>query len=707
MPKNAENGGAYMNIYTTDKIRNVALLGHGGSGKTSLVEAMAYLSGITSRMGKVDDGNTVSDFGKEEQKRKISISTSVVPIEWEGYKINLLDAPGFFDFAGEMEEAISAAGAAIIVVNGKAGVEVGAQKAWELCEKYKLPRMVYVSNMDVDNASFRQVVEDMTEQFGKKMAPFHLPIRENEKFVGYVNVITETGNRWQGKEVVECEVPEYNKPNLQICRDTLMEAVAETSEEMMERYFSGETFSDAEIRAALRTNVCDGSIVPMTMGSSVLCQGMYTLLDDIIKYFPSPENREIAGINLKTNDIYHADYDFSKAKSAYIWKTIVDPFIGKYSLIKVNSGVLKTDDVIYNVDKDVEEKIGKLYVLQGSKPIEVKELHAGDIGALAKLTAARTGDSLSTKATTIKYGKWEMPKPYTYKRYNPKNKGDVDKISQALQKISHEDQTMKYVNDSENRQMLLYGMGDLHLEVISSKLLNEYKVEIELTEPKVAFRETIRKTSDVEYKYRKQSGGHGQYGHVKMKFEPLGDLEEVYVFEQQVVGGAVPKNYFPAVEKGIQDSVLKGPLAAYPVVGVKAILYDGSYHPVDSSEMAFKMATIQAFKKGFMEASPVLLEPIVSLKVTVPDSYTGDVMGDLNKRRGRVLGMNPAPGGKQVIEADVPMMGLFGYCTDLRSMTGGRGNYEYEFSRYEQAPSDIQEKEVAARAAKVAEGAED
>ncbi len=696
-----------MNIYTTDKIRNVALLGHGGSGKTSLAEAMAYLSGITSRLGKVEDGNTVSDFGKEEQKRKISISTSVIPVEWEGYKINILDTPGFFDFAGEVEEAISAAGAAIIVVNGKAGVEVGTQKAWDICEKYKIPRMIYVSNMDVDNASFRQVVEDMTQMFGKKMAPFHLPIRENEKFVGYVNVITETGNRWQGKEVVECEVPEYNKPNLQICRDTLMEAVAETSEEMMERYFGGETFSEAEIRAALRTNVCDGSIVPMTMGSNVLCQGIYTLLDDIIKYFPSPENRVVAGINMRTNDIYHADYDFSKAKSAYIWKTIVDPFIGKYSLIKVNSGVLKTDDVIYNVDKDIEEKIGKLYVLQGNKPIEVKELHAGDIGALAKLTAARTGNSLSTKATTIKFGKWDMPVPYTYMRYKPKNKGDVDKISQALQKISHEDLTMKYVNDSENKQMLLYGMGDLHLEVIASKLLNEYKVEIELTQPKVAFKETIKKTSDVEYKYKKQSGGHGQYGHVKMKFEPSGNLEEAYEFEQVVVGGAVPKNYFPAVEKGIQESVLKGPMAAYPVVGVKAILYDGSYHPVDSSEMAFKMATIQAFKKGFMEAHPVLLEPIVSLKVTVPDSYTGDIMGDLNKRRGRVLGMNPAPGGKQIIEADVPMMGLFGYCTDLRSMTGGRGEYEYEFSRYEQAPSDVQEKEVAARAAKVAEGAEE
>ena len=692
-----------MNIYTTDKIRNVCLLGHGGSGKTTLVEAMAYLSGITSRMGKISDGNTLSDYSKEEQKRQFSISTSVIPIEWEGYKINILDTPGYFDFVGEVEEAMSAAGAAIIVVNGKSGVEVGTIKAWELCEKYKLPRIIYVSNMDVDNASFRQVVEDMTNLFGKKLAPFHLPIRENEKFVGYVNVISETANRWVGKEVVECEIPDYNKPNLQICRDTLMEAVAETSEEFMERYFSGETFSEAEIRAALRTNVWDGSIVPMTMGSSTMMQGVYTLIDDIIKYVPSPENREVAGINMKTNEIYHANYDFSKAKSAYIWKTIVDPFIGKYSLIKVNSGVLKTDDLLYNLDKDIEEKIGKIYVLQGNKPIEVKELHAGDIGALAKLTAARTGNSLSTKATTIKYGQTEISKPYTYMRYKPKNKADIDKISQALQKMTHEDQTLKVVNDAENRQTLIYGMGDQHLDIVVSRLLNEYKVEVELTKPKIAFRETIKKTSDVEAKHKKQSGGHGQYGHVKMRFSPSDDMEIPFVFEQEVVGGAVPKNYFPAVEKGLQDSVEKGPLAAYPVVGVKAVLYDGSYHPVDSSEMAFKMATIQAFKKGFMEAHPVLLEPIASLKVTVPDSYTGDVMGDLNKRRGRVLGMNPLPGGKQVVEAEIPMSSLFGYCTDLRSMTGGRGDYAYEFVRYEQAPSDVQEKEVAARAAKVAE----
>lgn len=696
-----------MNIYTTDKIRNVVLLGHGGAGKTSLVESMAYLSGITSRMGRVEDGNTVSDFGKEEQKRRISISTSVVPIEWEGIKINVLDSPGYFDFIGEVEEAISAADAAIIVVSGKSGVEAGTEKAWELCEKYKLPRMIYVTGMDADNASFKNVVEKLTDMYGKKIAPFHFPIREDEKFVGYVNVVSETGNRWKGKDVVECDIPEYSKENLSLYRETLMEAVAETSEEFMERYFGGETFSENEIRAALRSNVLDGTIVPISMGSNTLCQGTYALLDDIVKYLPSPENRKLAGFNMKTNEVFEANYDFSKPKSAYVFKTIVDPFIGKYSLIKVCSGVFKSDDVIYNKDRDIEEKVSKLYVLQGSKPIEVKELHAGDIGAIAKLTAARTGNTLSTKATVIEYGKFEISKPYTAMRYKVPNKGDIDKVSQALQKLSHEDQTLKVVNDMENRQTLLYGIGDQQLEIIQSRLVSEYKCEIELSKPKVAFRETIKKKSDVEYKYKKQSGGHGQYGHVKMRFEASGELDKPYIFEQEVVGGAVPKNYFPAVEKGLQESVQRGPLAAYPVVGVKAVLYDGSYHPVDSSEMAFKMATIQAFKKGIMEASPILLEPIVNLKVTVPDRYTGDIMGDLNKRRGRVLGMNPIGNGKQVIEADIPMMELTGYCTVLRSMTGGRGDYEYEFVRYEQAPSDIQEAEVKARAGKVAENSAD
>ena len=691
-----------MKVYPSNKIRNVVILGHGGCGKTTLTEAMAYLSGITTRMGKTDDGNTISDYDKEEQKRHFSIGTSVIPIEWDDCKVNIFDTPGYFDFVGEVEEAVGAAAGAVIVVSGKAGVEVGTEKAWEICEKYKLPRIFFVTDMDVDNASYRKIVEDLENMYGKKIAPFHLPIREDEKLVGYVNVVSEKGFRWtEAGKADECPVPDYSKEYLEKYKESLMEAVAETSEDFMERYFAGETFSDAEIRSALYANINDGTIVPVTMGSGIQCRGVYTLMDDIIKYFKSPDQRSLNGINQKTGEIFEANYDFSKPKSAYVWKTIVDPFIGKYSLIKVCSGVLKSDDTMYNSDKDTEERIGKLYVLRGNKPIEVPELQAGDIGALAKLSSVKTGDTLSTKATPIQYPKTEISKPYTYMRYKAKNKGDIDKVSSALAKIMEEDQTVKNVNDAENRQSLIYAIGDQAIEIVASKLASVYKVEIDLEEPKVAYRETIRKNSDVEGKYKKQSGGHGQYGHVKMRFEPLGDMEKPFEFEQVVVGGAVPKNYFPAVEKGLAESVLKGPMAAYPVVGVKAILYDGSFHPVDSSEQAFKMATIMAFKKGFMDAGPVLLEPIASLKVTVPDQYTGDVMGDLNKRRGRVLGMNPIGGGKQVVEAEIPMTGLYGYCTVLRSMTGGRGVYEYEFVRYEQCPSDVQEKEVAARASKL------
>ena len=691
-----------MKVYTTDRIRNVVILGHGGSGKTSLVEAMAYLSGVTSRMGSISEGNTVSDYDKEEIKRKFSINTTVMPIIWGDIKVNVLDTPGYFDFVGEAEEAAAAADAAVIVINGKNGVEVGTQKAWELCEKYKLPRMFFVSNMDVDNASFRQVVEDLTELYGKKIAPIHLPIRENEKFVGYVNVVRQEGRRWLEKgEKEPCDIPDYSMEYMEKYRENLLEAVAETSEEFMDRYFAGETFSPAEIMAALTMNVDECSIVPVAMGSPVNFQGVINLLDDIVQYFPSPDKRTIAGINMKTSEIYEANYDFAKAKSAFVFKTIVDPFIGKYSLVKVASGVIKNDDLLYNVNRDEEVKLNKLYVMEGSKPIEVPELHAGDIGAIGKLNVTRTGDTLATKNTPIQYAGVDTSTPYTYKRYFAKNKGEEDKVAQALAKMMLEDLTMKAVNDAENRQTLIYGMGDQHIDIIASKLLSKYKVEIELARPKVAFRETIRKNSDVEAKYKKQSGGHGQYGHVKMRFANSGDMETPYVFEQVVVGGAVPKNYFPAVEKGIQESVQRGPLAAYPVVGVKATLYDGSYHPVDSSEMAFKTAAIQAFKKGFMEASPVLLEPIASLKVTVPDKFTGDVMGDLNKRRGRVLGMNPDHKGNQIIEADIPMMELYGYSTQLRSMTGGSGNFAYEFARYEQAPSDIQAKEVEARASKV------
>ena len=688
-----------MDVFRTDRIRNVVLLGHGGAGKTTLAEAMAYLAGMTNRLGRVEDGNTVSDYDKEEIKRHFSISTTLIPVPWDKVKINVLDTPGYFDFVGEVEEAVSAADAAIIVVSGKAGVQVGTQKAWNLCEKYKLPRMIFVTDMDVDDVSYRKVVEQLTELYGKKIAPLHFPIREDGKFVGYVNVVKQAGRKYidKGKKE-ECPIPEYLDEYLEKYHDILMESVAETSEEFMDRYFEGDTFSVTEVSAALAMNVQEASIVPVCMGSPINLRGVSNLLDDICGYFPSPDKRSCNGIAQKTNEIFEANYDFTKVKSAYVWKTIADPFLGKYSLIKVCSGVIKSDDTLLNVEKGEEERLNKLYVLEGSKPIEVPELHAGDIGAIAKLNSVQTGDSLATKANPILYPKALLSTPYTCKRFKAVKKGDEDKISQALAKMMSEDNTLRVVNDSANRQSLIYGIGDQHLDIVMNKLKERYKVDVELSKPKVPFRETIRKNADVEGKHKKQSGGHGQYGHVKMRFEPSGDLDTPYVFQEEVVGGAVPKNYFPAVEKGLQESVVSGPLAAYPVVGVKAVLYDGSYHPVDSSEMAFKTAAIQAFKKGFMEASPVLLEPIASLTVTVPDDYTGDVMGDLNKRRGRVLGMNPVSGGKQEIVADIPMTGLFGYCTVLRSMTGGRGVYSYEFSRYEQAPSDVQEAEISKRA---------
>ena len=684
-----------MNVFTTDKIRNVVLLGHGGSGKTSLAEAMAFLAGMTKRMGTIEGGNTLSDYDKEEIKRGFSIKSSLIPIPWGEYKINLLDTPGSPDFIGETEEALSAADAVIIVVSGKAGIEAGTKRAWELCEKKKLPRMVFVTEMDIDKASFKSVVQELQDLYGKRIAPFHLPIRENEQFVGYVNVIQQKAKRWNSHGGVDkFDVPDYSQENLKICRDVLIEAVAETSEEFMDRYFNGDEFSEDEIRASLRVGVEDGSIVPVLMGSNTLARGMYTLMADIIKYFPSPDRCKCAGINTTNNEVFEADYDFSKSKSAYVFKTIADPYIGKYSLIKVCSGVLKPDDILYNYHRDTDEKIGKLFVLSAGKPEDVTELHAGDIGALAKLSVTQTTDSLSTRKNPVTYLRAQISKPYVYRRFTAKKKGDEDKISQALSKMCAEDMTLKSVNDSENGQTLLYGISGQHLDVVQSVLAEKYKVDIELSKPRIAFKETIRKKSDTEYKYKKQSGGHGQYGHVKITMEPSYDTETPYIFEQTVVGGAVPKNFFPAVEKGVAESVKAGPLAGYPVRGVKVNLYDGSYHTVDSSELAFKVATEQAFKQGFMDADPVLLEPIATLTVTVPDEFTGDVMGDLNKRRGKVLGMNPTGTGNQEITAEIPYLELYEYDTRLYSMTRGSGVFSYEFARYEQAPSDIAKREI-------------
>lgn len=689
-----------MNVYKTEKVRNVVLLGHGGSGKSTLAEAFAFSTGITNRMGNIADGNTISDFDKEEQKRQFSISTSVIPVEFDGLKINVLDTPGYFDFIGATQEGISVADSAVIVVNAKSGIEVGTHKAWINCEKYNIPRFIYISGMDDANADFAGVLGSLKDAFGNKIAAFQLPIKEGGQLVGYVDVMTGEGQKYKADgKCDKADVPGDLADEVESTKDEIMEHVAETSEEFMEKYFGGEEFTKEEIATALKQAVSECDMVPVLVGASTKNFGPRTVLEAIANFFPAPDKSPVkkSGKNVKTDEAFDAECKDDAPLAAYVFKTIVDPFIGKYSLVKVYSGVLHSDDQIFNGATDESEKLSKLYVMRGKSFEEVKEIQSGDIGAIGKLDLAKTGDTLSKKETPIVLDKFDMAKPYTYMKYSAVNKGEEDKIQQALQKLSAEDQTLKVVADEENHQSLIYGIGDQQLDVIVSKMKEKYKVEVVLEKPAFAFRETIKKTSDVQGKHKKQSGGHGQYGDVRMRFAPSGDTTKPYEFTEEVVGGSVPKNFFPAVEKGLQDCVQKGPLANYPVVGVKATLYDGSYHPVDSNEMSFKMATILAFKKGFMEAGPVLLEPIASLKVTVPDRFTGDVMGDLNKRRGRVLGSNPVSNGVTCIEADIPQSELFGYGTILRSMTGGFGDFEYEFSRYEQAPSDVQEREVANR----------
>ena len=659
-----------MKVFTTDKIRNVVVLGHSGAGKTSLVSAM----------------NGIATASKQRMTEPAATTQMLVqPILWDDHKINILDVPGAFDFVGEIEEAVGVADAAIIVISGKNGVENGTRKAWAMCEKYHLPRIVYVSDMDIDDVSFKNVVLGLQELYGKCIAPFHFPLRENEEFVGYVNVIQERAKRWQSDgTVVKSEVPEYSMENLSIYREALMEAVAETSEEFLDRYFAGETFSENEIRQALRVNVSEGTIVPVMMGSNTMERGMYTLLADIIKYLPSPDQRSATGMNVLTQELFEANYNFAKAKTAYVFKTIMDPFIGKYSLFKVMSGVIKSDDNLYDPVKGQEIRISKLYVMKGSKAEEVEELHAGDVGALSKVSGLQTSTTLSTKATPVLYPATAISTPYCAMRYFAADAKEDDKLTQSLLKLAEEDRTLRVENDSENRQTLVYGISEQHLQAVADRLRAKYNVEMQLEAPKVAYRETIRGSADVEYKHKKQSGGHGQYGHVKIKVSPSEDLTSAYENEETVVGGAIPKNFFPAVEKGIAEGTQAGPLAGYPVVGIHVNLYDGSSHSVDSSEAAFKTAATMALKDALMKADPVLLEPIASLQVRVPEDKVGDVMGELSKRRARIMGMNPEQeNGRQRIEAEIPYATLYGIGTTLHSITGGEAEYSYEFLKYE------------------------
>jgi elongation factor G len=682
-----------MKLYSSEQIRNVVLLGHGGSGKTTVAEAMAHVAKITKRQGLVSEGNTISDFGKEEIKRGFSINTSCIPIEWQDCKINILDAPGYFDFVGEAKEATRVADSAIIVVSGKSGVEVGTEKAWEYADEMNIPKLIFVTDMDDDKASLVTVLEQLKTVFGKCIAPFQVPIREGEHFVGFVNVVTMEGKRFNQDHVEACDIPEKLQEQITPVREMILEAVAESDEALMEKYFEGEAFTLEEIQAALHKGLIDNSIVPVLCGSGLNNTGIQVLMNSITKYMPSPkeEHTSIIGKNPESGEDVEVICDKEHPTVALVFKTIVDPYVGKLSLFRVYSGVVKGDMVLTNVNKESTEKISHVYSLRGKEQIEVSEIRAGDIGAVAKLTDVSTGDTLCDNDFLVKLDGIEFPESLAYRAIEPVSKGDEDKISSGIHRLMEEDPTIRLVMDHENHQELLYGVGGQHLEIVISKLLAKFNVNVILKKPRIPYRETIKKKVQIRGRHKKQSGGHGQYGDVLLEFEPSYEMDTPYIFEEKIFGGSVPKNYFPAVDKGLAESVLKGVLAGYPVVGLKATLIDGSYHPVDSSEMAFKIATQNAFKDGIKEANPILLEPISKVEVTIPDDYMGDIIGDLNKRRGRVLGMSPSK-GKQVIEAEVPMGEMYGYSTDLRSMTGGRGMFTLSFDRYDEAPRDVQER---------------
>ncbi len=672
--------------YTTDKIRNICLLGHGSDGKTSLAESMLYLTKGTDRLGKVADGNTVCDYDPEEIKRQFSISAALAPVEYNGYKVNVIDAPGYFDFVGEVFQGLRVADAGLIVLTAKSGIGVGTEKSWKYLTDRKLPRMFYVSKIDEEHADFYKVFDSLREQFGVSVCPVIIPIMEGEKAVGIVDIATDKAYKLDGAKRTEIPVPASMSDKIEEMKAILNEAVAETDEELMMKFFEEEPFTAEEMATGIKNGVKSGSLVPVFCGSAATGIGTLTLIDSIIKYAPAPldmpaEETEDGEIALDPNG----------PTCAFVFKTVTDQY-GRFSYFKVMRGKLTGDMTLVNARTGENEKMGHIYMVRGKKNIEVDEVVAGDIGAVAKLTSTKTNDTLCASGNVVSLQPIVFNKPCYTQAIFPKTKGGEEKIASGLTKLKDEDQTFTSYNDTETKQYVISGAGDMHLDVLCSKLRSKFGVDPVLEAAKVPYREKIRKKVTVEGKHKKQSGGHGQYGHVKIEFEPY-ECDDL-VFEEKIFGGSVPKNFHPAVEKGLRDSMDKGVLAGYPVVNLKATLVDGSYHDVDSNELSFKMAARLAFKAGMPQGNPVLLEPVGSLKVYVPDSYMGDVIGDLNKRRGRIMGMNPTDDGLQVVEAEVPMAEMSSYAIDLRSMTQGRGSFELNFERYEDAPPMVQQKIV-------------
>lgn len=689
-----------MKQYESNKIFNIALAGHGSCGKTSLAEAMLYLSGASDRLGRVEDGNTVLDFDPEEIKRKVSVVSSIAPMEWKGNKINIIDTPGLLDFQGGLYEGMRAADTAVIVVSGKNGVNIGTEKAVKLAEKQGLTKVFFVNGLCDESARFYRVFETLKAKFGPSVCPVVVPYIENGQANTYVNLFDYKAYKYDNGIVTQVPLPDMGD-RLEGLRTAIKEAVAETSEELLDKFLMGEEFTPEEIILGVSQGVKDGTICPVFCGDAQLTYGIDQFLNSLVWLAPNAASKGGEIGSDPSGEIVEVSVNSAAAAAALVFKTVSDPFVGKLSYFKVISGKISADTPLINMRTGESERITKVMIPRGKKQEESTYIGAGDIGCIPKLLYTNTGDTLCSPVRKVTLEGVEYPRACYSMAISPKKKGDEDKVAQGLAKLCEEDKTLSIKNDHETHQMVISGLGEQHLDVVVSKLKTKYGVDVILEKPKVAYREAIRKKVQVQGRHKKQSGGHGQFGDVWIEFEPY-DGEDL-LFEQRVVGGSVPKGFFPAVEKGLRDSIVKGPLAGYPVVGLKATLYDGSYHPVDSSEMAFKTAASIAYKNGMPIANPTLLEPIGELKAVVPDNNMGDIMGEVTKRRGRVLGMDSSEPGYQEIIAEVPMAEMHDFSTFLRQSTQGRGTYTFEFTRYEDAPSNIAQKIIEQRKAELSE----
>ena len=682
-----------MQQYGLEDIRNLVLLSHSGAGKTSASEAILFTTGATTRLGKVDDGTTVSDYDPDEIKRKISINLSVLPCQWKGTKINLIDTPGYSDFVGEVKAAMRVGEGAIIVVCAASGVEVGSEQMWTYCEQADLPRFIFINKMDRENADFYKALGQVQSKFGSKCVPLQLPIGAQDSFQGIVDLLAMKS--YTGSKAEEAEIPSSLSSQAESFREKLIEAVAETDDRLIEKYLDGEELSSEELGNALRQATIGGKIVPVVVGSALQNIGTSLLLDAVCSYLPSPKERDVVIASDSAKQTIKPSQEASLA--TLVFKTSADPYVGKLTYLRVYTGAINSNSQVWNATRGGMERIGQLFTLRGKTQEPVPQLRAGDIGMVAKLSLTSTGDTLCNQDKPVKIAPVIFPKPVFGEAVRPKTKADLDKLGEALSRLTEEDSTLRMHREADTGETILSGLGETHLEIAAEKMLRKFGVAIEMETPKVPYKETITTPTKAEYKHKKQTGGHGQYGHVFLELEPLPRGSGIE-FVDKIVGGAIPKNYIPSVEKGVNEAVQEGVLAGYPVIDIRARVYDGTFHPVDSSDICFKIAGAGALRKGLSQGQPILLEPLVNMTVTVPSDFTGDIISDLNSKRARVQGMNPE-GEMNVIETQVPLAEILRYAIDLKSITQGRGSYTFEFSHYEEVPSHIAQRITAQRQA--------